>query len=101
MTIASRLKLNLGLSTAIVLMMVAAFGAALILENRIREQSLFAEQLMHGMLDLSLLTDYYVRHPEARPKEQWRLKHVALLQLLKKNRHEEDEKGWLEPINQS
>ena len=101
MTIASRLKLNIWLSMAVVFMLMTALGAAIIIENDIRERSLFADQLMRGVFELSLITDYYIRHPEERPKTQWQHKQASLLQLLQERRYQQAEKVRLELINQS
>ena len=101
MTIASRLKLNIGLSTTVVFLMIVAFGAALLIERDIRARSLFADQLMRGAFELSLLSDYYIRHPEARPQRQWQHKYAVLLELLKDRRDDHGEQARLESIYQS
>ena len=82
MTIASRLKMNVILSAGVVLVMIAAFGGAFIIESDARYQDIFADNLMKEMSELHEVTQYYLRHPEERPKVQWRLKHNALVKML-------------------
>ena len=83
MTIANRLKMNIILSAGVVLIMIAAFGAAFIIEGQARDQYVLADNLMKEMSELNEVTDYYIRHPEERPKVQWKLKYADLMETLK------------------
>lgn len=82
MTIAFRLKLNILLATVLALIMIAALAAVLVMENHNRERTMFTDELMRGMFELSLVTEYYIRHPEQRPQSQWKRKYDSLLKLL-------------------
>ena len=75
--------MNILLSVGVVLVMIAVFGAAFMIERDAQDQDIFADNLMKEMSELHEVTDYYLRHPEERPKVQWHLKYNALVQILK------------------
>ncbi|HNY65834.1 MAG TPA: ATP-binding protein [Deltaproteobacteria bacterium] len=82
MTIATRLKLNILVSAAVVLIMSLAFAAAFVLQYRASERVGFSDALSSGMYDLNLLTEYFIKYPEERPKQQWNIQYESLMEVL-------------------
>ncbi len=70
----------------------AVLGAALIFilflsystVSEIMKKDRVGEQILSGAYDLSVLTTSYIMYPSDRPKDQWRLKHRAIKELLDK-----------------
>ena len=82
MTISGRLKLNILVSTVVVLIMSGAFGWALMIERDASGRDVFGDNLMKGMSELNDVTQYYLRHPEERPKAQWKLAYDSVSEML-------------------
>jgi signal transduction histidine kinase len=70
------------MSAVAVLIMSGAFGWAIMIERDAAERDVFGDNLMRGMSQLNELTGYYLRHPEERPKLQWKLTYGSLLEML-------------------
>lgn len=83
MTISTRLKLNILLSAAVVLIMSLAFAVGFMVQKRASDRVAFADSLSSGMYDLSVLTEYFIKHPEARPARQWYIKYESLSRFLR------------------
>jgi PAS domain S-box-containing protein len=82
MTIATRLKLNILISAAVVLFMSLAFAIGFMVEKRASDRVVFADTLSGGLYDLTVLTEYFLKHPEGRPERQWNVKYDSLSRLL-------------------
>lgn len=83
MTIVTRLKLNALLLTCLVAFICLAVTIALLKQEEAREKGYIADRLMRGAYELNTISDYYLRHPERRPKAQWMLTHDDLTKTLK------------------
>jgi signal transduction histidine kinase len=81
-TISARLKLNILVSTVLVLIMSGAFGWALMIERDAAERDIFGDDLMRGMSELNEVTHFYLSHPEERPKKQWKLTYDSVSEML-------------------
>lgn len=93
MTIGHRLKLNILLSAAVVLVMSLAFASAFVIEKRASDLACFSTSLSSGMYDLNLLTEYYVKHQEQRPRRQWLIKYAELKKDLEHARVPRGQEG--------
>jgi len=82
MTISAKLKLNILMSLVVVLAVSWAFGLVLMTEREAAKWDIFGDKLIRGLSELNELTEYYLRHPEDRPKEQWRLRYNSLSKML-------------------
>jgi len=93
MTITKRLQINFFLSAGVVLMLGLAFALALVKQGKAREQGLLAVQFMRSAYELNLLSNAYVRHPEERPKAQWKHQYDALVRSLQGMSHNDIEQA--------
>lgn len=78
MNIASRLRLNALLFAGIVLAIGLLFGAVLTAQREAFEDATVANDLVKGSYELNSLSSRYLRYPEERPREHWKLIHDAL-----------------------
>lgn len=93
MTITKRLQINFFLSAGAVLMLGLAFTLALVKQEKSREQGLRAVQFMRSAYELNLLSNAYVRHPEERPKAQWKRQYDSLVRSLQGMTHNDIEQA--------
>ncbi|MGD0280982.1 MAG: ATP-binding protein [Dissulfurispiraceae bacterium] len=82
MNIATRLKINILLFAGMVFTISLFFVMALRMQQGAFERSEATDELARGSYLLSSLSDRYLRYPEKRPKEQWKIAYNALVKNL-------------------
>lgn len=87
MTIRNRFSINVCLSAGVVLIIGLAFLLVLQREQKADAYSSITGQLMRGAFQLNSISDFFVRHPEPRPKAQWKMLYDSLVNSLKSLPH--------------
>jgi PAS domain S-box-containing protein len=93
-----RIKTKLQIATVLSLTVVLVIGSILFFSaqqvNKAIKKNKAADEIIKGLFELNILTNYYLIYHEERAKTQWKLKHNSLRKLLK----QEEFKGLEEMI---
>lgn len=82
MKISTRLRLNSLLPLILAAAIVVVFAVSLRVLNEATERQQQTQDLLNGLLELSLLTQSHVQQPLQRKLSQWRLEYLAIERIL-------------------
>jgi signal transduction histidine kinase len=82
MRLRMRLRVNSGITTGVVLSLVAMVGWSSLAENRARADEELARGLQEQAMERGVVRDEYLLHPEARVRSQLEVKSAELAELL-------------------